>query len=158
MKKTGRNDECPCGSGKKFKKCCIHKSDQSSDQNPPSSVKISAAILRMLEPLIKKYPQRNRITVLVNLAVIAWNASLVSSEQREDMESILVKHMPALMGAADIAVILEQVDLLVDRKITLFSDINYFIVSHKLTFDSAERLTLDIKSTLFNPVEENTKE
>ena len=23
MKKTGRNDPCPCGSGRKFKKCCI---------------------------------------------------------------------------------------------------------------------------------------
>ena len=22
MEKTGRNDPCPCGSGKKFKKCC----------------------------------------------------------------------------------------------------------------------------------------
>ena len=22
--KTGRNDPCPCGSGKKFKKCCLH--------------------------------------------------------------------------------------------------------------------------------------
>ncbi len=22
MKKPGRNDPCPCGSGKKFKKCC----------------------------------------------------------------------------------------------------------------------------------------
>lgn len=22
LKKTGRNDTCPCGSGKKFKKCC----------------------------------------------------------------------------------------------------------------------------------------
>jgi uncharacterized protein YecA (UPF0149 family) len=24
--KVGRNDPCPCGSGKKFKKCCLHKS------------------------------------------------------------------------------------------------------------------------------------
>lgn len=23
--KTGRNDPCPCNSGKKFKKCCINK-------------------------------------------------------------------------------------------------------------------------------------
>ncbi len=23
--KAGRNDPCPCGSGKKFKKCCIGK-------------------------------------------------------------------------------------------------------------------------------------
>ncbi len=26
-RKVGRNDPCPCGSGKKFKKCCAHKSD-----------------------------------------------------------------------------------------------------------------------------------
>ncbi|MBF0383979.1 MAG: SEC-C domain-containing protein [Magnetococcales bacterium] len=23
-KKVGRNDPCPCGSGKKFKKCCLN--------------------------------------------------------------------------------------------------------------------------------------
>ncbi|MBC8391880.1 MAG: SEC-C domain-containing protein, partial [Deltaproteobacteria bacterium] len=23
--KVGRNDPCPCGSGKKFKKCCLKK-------------------------------------------------------------------------------------------------------------------------------------
>ena len=26
--RTGRNDPCPCGSGKKFKKCCLNKSRQ----------------------------------------------------------------------------------------------------------------------------------
>ncbi len=25
MKKPGRNDPCPCGSGKKYKKCCEEK-------------------------------------------------------------------------------------------------------------------------------------
>ncbi len=25
MSKIGRNDPCPCGSGKKFKKCCLNK-------------------------------------------------------------------------------------------------------------------------------------
>ena len=24
-KKVGRNEQCPCGSGKKYKKCCINK-------------------------------------------------------------------------------------------------------------------------------------
>jgi len=24
-KKIGRNDTCPCGSGKKFKKCCLYR-------------------------------------------------------------------------------------------------------------------------------------
>ena len=27
--KIGRNDLCPCGSGKKYKNCCIHKSSES---------------------------------------------------------------------------------------------------------------------------------
>ncbi len=25
--KVGRNDPCPCGSGKKYKKCCMGKAD-----------------------------------------------------------------------------------------------------------------------------------
>lgn len=25
MDKVGRNDDCPCGSGRKFKKCCLNK-------------------------------------------------------------------------------------------------------------------------------------
>jgi hypothetical protein len=29
-RKAGRNDPCPCGSGKKFKQCCEAKADQSS--------------------------------------------------------------------------------------------------------------------------------
>ena len=28
MKKTGRNDPCPCGSGKKFKHCHLGKEDE----------------------------------------------------------------------------------------------------------------------------------
>ncbi|MCK5515996.1 MAG: SEC-C domain-containing protein [Desulfobulbaceae bacterium] len=152
MQKTGRNDQCPCGSGKKLKKCCINKSnDQDNASNPPPPIKISAAILQMIEPLIKRYPGRKRITILIDLAVMAWNASLTTEENREDMESIVVKHMPKKMGAVDIAAILERIDLLVDKKIKLFPDINYWIVNHDLKFDSAERLTLDINSTFLKP-------
>ncbi len=28
MKKPGRNKPCPCGSGKKYKKCCLHAPQQ----------------------------------------------------------------------------------------------------------------------------------
>ncbi len=38
MKKIGRNDPCPCGSGKKYKKCCLGKEEEKSfrEQNPAS--------------------------------------------------------------------------------------------------------------------------
>jgi hypothetical protein len=36
LRKIGRNDPCPCGSGKKFKKCCLNAaSDSPSDGAPP---------------------------------------------------------------------------------------------------------------------------
>lgn len=38
IKETGRNDPCPCGSGKKFKACCWAKSQ-------PSRRKLSAKVL-----------------------------------------------------------------------------------------------------------------
>jgi hypothetical protein len=28
MSKISRNDPCPCGSGKKYKKCCLNREDQ----------------------------------------------------------------------------------------------------------------------------------
>ncbi len=30
MKKPGRNEPCPCGSGRKYKKCCLHTSKPSA--------------------------------------------------------------------------------------------------------------------------------
>ena len=38
--KIGRNDPCPCGSGKKFKKCCLTKSLPATPQPHPEKPKI----------------------------------------------------------------------------------------------------------------------
>jgi len=32
MKKTGRNDPCPCGSGKKYKKCCMNAAQLANEE------------------------------------------------------------------------------------------------------------------------------
>ena len=34
MGKIGRNDTCPCGSGKKYKKCCLNNPRNSSQNEP----------------------------------------------------------------------------------------------------------------------------
>ena len=39
MGKIGRNDLCPCGSGKKYKRCCMDKEDDLSFLNPESLMK-----------------------------------------------------------------------------------------------------------------------
>lgn len=33
MEKTGRNEPCPCGSGKKYKKCCLHSAPQDEEHH-----------------------------------------------------------------------------------------------------------------------------
>jgi methionyl aminopeptidase len=38
--KIGRNDPCPCGSGKKFKKCCASKADLLAQRHHPDKPKI----------------------------------------------------------------------------------------------------------------------
>jgi hypothetical protein len=35
FKDVGRNDPCPCGSGRKFKKCCLGKSELESREDAP---------------------------------------------------------------------------------------------------------------------------
>ncbi len=126
MTKIGRNDLCICGSGKKYKKCCLQKSDQ--DNAPP--IKISEAILQIAKPLIKAYPKRERITVLIDLAIYAWNVSLTSEEKSEEIEKKAIELMPKEFDAADIASIIKQTDLLIERKSKLYPNIRYYIDSY----------------------------
>jgi len=53
MSKTGRNDPCPCGSGKKYKKCCLIKAENAirRDQSDKSAVQTA------IDWLHKHYPQ-----------------------------------------------------------------------------------------------------
>ncbi len=38
-KNIGRNDICPCGSGKKYKKCCLELNHYSGPQNLDNSLR-----------------------------------------------------------------------------------------------------------------------
>jgi hypothetical protein len=45
--KTGRNDPCPCGSGKKFKKCCEAKDEKARNEQLAAE---QAALKDTLDP------------------------------------------------------------------------------------------------------------
>lgn len=46
--KVGRNDPCPCGSGKKYKNCCYGK-DEKKTYTPTGKRKFKAKVLSMTE-------------------------------------------------------------------------------------------------------------
>lgn len=44
-KKIGRNDPCPCGSGKKYKNCCFNKTEQKSTHTESGKKKFKARVI-----------------------------------------------------------------------------------------------------------------
>jgi hypothetical protein len=115
-----------------------------SRNSPP--IKISEAILRMAEPLIRKYPKRERIVVIIDLAIYSWNASLTSDVKREEIENKIIDQMSPEFDATDIATIIEQTDMLTERKKKLYPDIDYLIVSRNLSVDDNGQITLDVNT------------
>jgi hypothetical protein len=45
MAKTGRNDLCPCGSGRKYKKCCESKSQGGGSESRLMMIVVGGAVL-----------------------------------------------------------------------------------------------------------------
>jgi hypothetical protein len=55
MKEVGRNDPCPCGSGKKFKKCCEMKQKHK---------KIQAQLLSVSTPQAPETQETSKVSSL----------------------------------------------------------------------------------------------
>ncbi len=55
--KAGRNDPCPCGSGKKYKKCCLPRHEEARRSLPPDKVREmeeKAGLRRKIEEEVRK--------------------------------------------------------------------------------------------------------
>ena len=115
------------------------------NKNAPPQ-KISEAVLRIAEPLIRKYPKRERIVVIIDLAIFSWNVSLASEVKREEVEKELIDQMPGVLDATDIASIIEQTDILIERKKKLYPDIRYLIASRNLTIEDNGQITLTVET------------
>jgi hypothetical protein len=60
MDKVGRNDPCPCGSGKKFKKCCEHKTKHKKmTAQILSSAPDSGEVLQQAQKLTSLFKRTN---------------------------------------------------------------------------------------------------
>ena len=62
--KVGRNDPCPCGSGKKYKKCCMNKSEEQSQDTKiiiPVAQKNAQSVQTLVEEWFAEYPSYNTV-------------------------------------------------------------------------------------------------
>jgi len=93
--KVGRNAPCPCGSGRKFKKCCFGLAKPRQSANRPRSrlvTEVPAEVLKVLREQLQKEERRRRTFGYVRPIVTAkfqgyrlvgvWNQLLWSKEWR----------------------------------------------------------------------------
>ncbi|MDF2067648.1 SEC-C domain-containing protein [Bacillus sp. Cr_A10] len=80
---VGRNDPCPCGSGKKYKKCCESKETITIEEVQ------SEELERILQTFYEEYPERKDLPNYVEL-VKTWSEPLKKYLDQEMIEAIVL--------------------------------------------------------------------
>ncbi|ATP39724.1 metal-binding protein [Solibacillus sp. R5-41] len=78
---VGRNDPCPCGSGKKYKKCCEGK------QQTTALTVFNEEIENVLQTFYTNYPERKDIREFMELVKV-WAPKLEKKLHRELVEAV----------------------------------------------------------------------
>jgi hypothetical protein len=77
---AGRNDPCPCGSGKKFKHCCLHRAQAATGITPADRTEALDALNR--------YASRDELAGFVAQAALVWAAEDCDDDADLALESI----------------------------------------------------------------------
>lgn len=80
---VGRNDPCPCGSGKKYKKCCVAKTEITIEEVQVEELE------RILQTFYDEYPEKSDIGKYSSL-VKKWSESLQKYLVEEMIEAIVL--------------------------------------------------------------------
>jgi len=69
MAKIGRNDRCPCGSGKKYKQCCLAGDEAAARAARPVQQAAAPARRASLASYVQEHDQRDELTEASNAVV-----------------------------------------------------------------------------------------
>ena len=88
MAKLGRNDSCPCGSGKKFKKCCYDKIQQERPVSAaPAQISLNGEVAKIQQAVIDGKSEVRTIGVFVLFSTDGGDAWLL---ELTEMDALLV--------------------------------------------------------------------
>lgn len=114
-----------------------------SPQLQTPDTKISEAILTLCEPLRNQYREHHRIQIIIFITVMAWNISLFPEEEQVHVQGMLIDALPKQLSGEDVAVLLENIDILIERKNRDYPHIREYILKHQLSF-SGDTITLTV--------------
>ena len=87
---------------------------------------------------------------MITLAIAAWNLSLVTGKEQAHLERLLRDGPLADWRSEDLAVALNLVDTLIERKRRDYPEVQEFILTHTLT-RSGDEMTLTVGTAPMPP-------
>ena len=94
--------------------------------NPQGQVSMSDAISQLIEPFREDAPDYDSFRNLVTFACLAWNMSIMSNEEQDDMLNRIIATAPR--NLEDRLDLLELITELMDRKKKMFPNVSRMIV------------------------------
>ena len=124
-----------------------------TDTKPAGEIKMSAVILKLADPLLKKFlGNEKQVRSLISMTVTVWNLSMMPEDRQEGMRNEIIEQLVQKGGdAEDVASIVYLMDLILERKRKFFFDIQTVIVEHQLTIDG-DNINLDVGSAPVKPL------
>jgi len=96
MTKIGRNDPCPCGSGKKYKKCCYGKND-----SIPAEVLLGFERMKAKQSLIEKQQGLGRSIISIEFKgyrMVAVGSRMYYSQKWKTFHDFLLEYVRLIFG------------------------------------------------------------
>ena len=153
MAKIGRNSTCPCGSGEKYKKCCLNKTSDDSKREyekkienlfadecghsiqirDSSRAKMSEVLLEYAGELLSDAPDFEGEKQAIMVSVIAWNLSLLDEDDCNKHLLKFIKAMRIKVGSEDHKEMCAIFDALILKKQMEYPSVNRFILNYEFT-------------------------
>ena len=144
--KIGRNELCPCGSGKKFKKCCINNYNR-MDAVPDDGIKMSAIILEMINEPLEIANDKSEMEWLIGLACTIWNMMIVPGTTVTVIVNFLLEHMDTSIGNSLPAELFSLISNMLELKQTKYPNVNKAILDYTITIRAKDDIHLYIVSS-----------
>jgi hypothetical protein len=89
--KIGRNDPCPCGSGSKYKRCCLAKHEAERRASPPGEVEdeeeehLALQMAAFIEPLLRKGGRSpENLKKALTFGAMCWDLALLDGDEARE--------------------------------------------------------------------------
>jgi hypothetical protein len=151
MPGISRNQPCPCGSGKKYKKCCYDKNDkgkiifscglkkdlaEGATMTSGTQKKMSEILLEFAKPLTDVCKSDRAFCSAIELSAIAWNSSFFPRKKMNKLtEESIEKYIE---DNQDKEMIKEMLSMMIERKKKSFSLIKTMILNFEITYKNGE--------------------